>query len=339
VQTSTAPHSRAAPIGVLGTGAYLPARIRTNDEVASGFDIDAAWITSKTGINERRVASPDQATSDLATLAGRQALKASGLRPQDLDLLVVATSTPDCSQPATACLVQAQLGARCPAFDINAVCTGFIYAVALAAATLGGAPHLRYALVIGADTFSRILDPDDRATSVLFGDGAGAAVLGPVPDGYGIIASDLGADGASHDLVKVPAGGSRTPPSAATLVNGDHYFKMHGRGVREFVWRRVPQCIHAGLRASGLSAEDIHLIVPHQANGRLLRDCLSSMDLRPDQAHYTLERYGNTGAASVAITLDDALCTGRIDDGDNVLLLGFGGGMTWGSVVMRWWAR
>jgi 3-oxoacyl-[acyl-carrier-protein] synthase-3 len=329
--------SATTQIGVLGTGSYLPARVCTNDEVASRFDIGGEWITEKTGITERRVAAPDQATSDLAVQAGQRALDAAGLRPEDLDLLVVATSTPDSSQPATACLVQAQLGAGCAAFDINAVCTGFVYATAVAAATLRGAPALRYALVIGADMFSRILDPDDRATSVLFGDGAGAAVLGPVPNGYGIIASDLGADGTQHDLVKVPAGGSRTPACTATIANGDHHFKMYGRGVRDFVWQRVPDCIHAALQASDLSIAELDLVVPHQANGRLVNDCLSSLDLRPDQVHYTLERYGNTGAASVAITLDDAVHAGRVQDLDNILLLGFGGGMTWGSVVLRWY--
>jgi acetoacetyl-CoA synthase len=330
-------HSATPQIGVLGTGSYLPTRVRTNDEAASRFDIAGEWITERTGITERRVAAPDQATSDLAVQAGRRAIDAAGLRPQDLDLLVVATSTPDCSQPATACLVQAQLGARCAAFDINAVCTGFVYATALAAATLSAAPGLRYALVIGADTFSRILDPDDRATSVLFGDGAGAAVLGPVPDGYGIIASDLGADGTQHNLVKVPAGGSRTPACTTTIANGDHHFKMDGRGVRDFVWQRVPECVHTALQASSLSVDQLDLVIPHQANGRLVNDCLSSLSVRPDQVHYTLERYGNTGAASVAITLDDAVHAGRVQDLDNILLLGFGGGMTWGSVVLRWY--
>jgi len=331
--------SAATQIGVLGTGSYLPARIRTNEEVARRLDIDGDWITEKTGISERRVAATDQSTSDLAVQAGRRAIEAAGLHPKDLDLLVVATSTPDWSQPATACVVQAQLGARCAAFDINAVCTGFVYATAMVAAILHGAPHLRHALVIGADTFSRIVDPDDRATSVLFGDGAGAAVLGPVPDGYGIIASDLGADGTQHDLVKVPAGGSRKPACAATVADGEHHFKMRGRGVRDFVWQRVPECVQAALQASDLSVEQLDLVVPHQANGRLVNDCLSSLDLRPDQVHYTLERYGNTGAASVAITLDDAVHTDRVNDRDNVLLLGFGGGMTWGSVVLRWYQQ
>jgi len=329
--------SATTQIGVLGTGSYLPTQVRTNDEVASRFDIGGDWITEKTGISERRVAAPDQATSDLAVQAGRRALEAAGLRPQDLDLLVVATSTPDSSQPATACLVQAQLGATCAAFDINAVCTGFVYATTVAAATLRGAPALSHALVIGADTFSRIIDPDDRATSVLFGDGAGAVVLGPVPDGYGIIASDLGADGTQHDLVKVPAGGSRKPACAATVDNGDHHFKMHGRGVRDFVWQRVPACVHATLEASQLCTDDLDLVIPHQANGRLVNDCLVSLDLRPDQIHYTLERYGNTGAASVAVTLDDAVDAVGIQDGDNVLLLGFGGGMTWGGAILRWY--
>lgn len=331
-------HGTTAQIGVLGTGSYLPERVRSNDEIARLLDIDGEWITRKTRISERRVAAPEEATSDLAVRAGHRALAAAGLTPDDLDLLVVATSSPDWMQPATACVVQAQLGARCASFDLNAVCTGFVYATATVAATLRGAPHLRHALVIGADTYSRILDHNDRATSVLFGDGAGAAVLGPVPDGYGVIASDLGADGGQHDLVKVPAGGSRKPACRATVTNGEHLFKMNGRGVRDFVWQRVPLGVNAALRASGLQVEDLDLVVPHQANGCLVDDCLTSLGLCSDQIHYTVERYGNTGAASVAITLDDAVSAGRLQDRDNVLLLGFGGGMTWGGVVLRWWA-
>jgi acetoacetyl-CoA synthase len=329
----------SATIGVLGTGSYLPSQVRTNEEVARGLDIDGDWIAHKTGIAERRVAAPDEATSDLAVEAGGRAMDAVGLRPADVDLLVVATATPDCSQPATACLVQAQLGLRCAAFDMNAVCSGFVYGVAVAAATLRGTPLLRHALVIGADTFTRILDPSDRATSVLFGDGAGAVVLGPVPDGYGITASSLGADGRLHDLVKVPAGGSRKPACTTTLAEGDHYFKMHGRGVRAFVWDRVPECVQVALEASGLTVQELDLVIPHQANGRLVDECLSSLGLRPDQVHYTLQRYGNTGSASVAVTLDDAVRAGRMADRDAVLLLGFGGGMTWGTVMLRWWRR
>ncbi|WP_250282035.1 MULTISPECIES: 3-oxoacyl-ACP synthase III family protein [unclassified Frankia] len=334
---TTAPGDRS--IGVLGTGSYLPEAARDNDEIARRYGVDNNWIIRKTGIAERRIAAPTEATSDLATAAGQRALEAAGVDAADLDLVVVATSSPDQPQPATACIVQANLGAsHAAAFDMNAVCTGFVYATAAVAAMMRGTPGMHRALVIGADTYSRILNDQDRSTSVLFGDGAGAVVLGPVPSGYGVLASDLNADGRLADLVTVPAGGSRQPVSPEALASRKHLFHMNGREVRQFVWQVVPAAVLAILAATDTTVADLDLVVPHQANGVLVRDCLASLDFDEDRVHYTVDRYGNTGAASVAVTLDDAVRAGRLDDGSTVLLLGFGGGMTWGSVLLRWHA-
>lgn len=324
-------------VTVAGTGSYLPERVVTNDAVAAILDVDAAWVEARTGIHERREAAPGEATSDLAIRAGERAVAASGVPADELDLVVVATSTPDQPIPATASRVQAALGARhAPAFDIDAVCTGFVYGLSLVAASMRGDDRIRSALLVGADTYSRILDRRDRRTAVLFGDGAGAVVLVRTAPGHGIVGTALGADGLLADLVQVPAGGSRLPASAATVADGRHHFTMRGREVRDFVHRTFPAIVTATLGAAGLGLDDVDLVVPHQANGVLLRECAHALGLAPEQLHLTVARYGNTGAASVPVTLDDAVRAGRVAAGDVVLLVAFGGGMTWGGAVLRW---
>lgn len=323
-------------VSILGTGSYLPEHVATNAVLAEAVGVDEDWIVAKTGVRGRRVAAAHEATSDLAVHAARRALDAAEVHPHQIDLLLVATSTPDELIPASACHVQAELGAHnAAAFDINAVCTGFIYGLASISAMMRGDPELGHALVIGADTYSRILDYSDRKTAVLFGDGAGAAVLGRTPH-PGILATTLGSDGALADLVRVPAGGSRLPASISTLVGGDHWFKMNGRGVRDFVDRVFPEIIRASLKSADLVLDDIALLVPHQANGVLLAQCAEAMSIPGERMHRTVERYGNTGAASVAITLDDAVRNGRVTPGDLLLLAAFGGGMTWGGVILQW---
>ena len=328
-------------IGILSTGSYLPERIVPNSEIAGAAGVTPEWIERKTGIRERRRAAPGQATSNLAAVAADRALIAAGLTASQIDYIVVATSTPDHPQPATASIVQHLIGARAAAaVDVNAVCSGFVYALAMAQGLLHGGGR---ALVIGADIYSRILDYRDRRTAVLFGDGAGAVVLGPVPTGGtgetgGLVRTALRGHGDAHGLIRVQAGGSRTPASEQTVRDGDHFFRMDGRGVRDFVNSQVPGAVSGLLRESSLSASDVRHLVPHQANGVMLRDLQSTLDLPRAALHLTVDRFANTGAASIPVTLDAAHRTGALDEGDLVLLAGFGGGMNIGVTLCRWTA-
>jgi acetoacetyl-CoA synthase len=324
---------------IVGTGSYLPSAVLTSDELGARLGVDGNWIMGKTGIRERRVAAPDEATSDLATHAAQRALDDAGIPADDIDLIVLATSTPDQPMPASACLVQAKLGAaHAAAFDVDAVCTGFVYALVTAHSLLMSDPARRTALVIGADTYSRVLDYTDRPTAVLFGDGAGAVVLAKT-DGEGLLATVLASDGTMADLVQIPAGGSRAPTSTATLRSGGHYFTRQGGEVRRLAGKVLPQLVTDLLAAANLELSDVDLIVPHQANGVMLAEWANSLRLPPGAMHLTVERYGNTGAGSVPITLDDAVRQGRVPDLATMLLVAFGGGMTWGGVALRWDAR
>jgi 3-oxoacyl-[acyl-carrier-protein] synthase-3 len=327
---------KQVPIGILATGSYLPDVEVGNAEVAAPAGVDAAWISERTGIRTRRRAAPEQATSDLAIAAARQALEAAAVRPEELQLIIVATSTPDYPQPSTASLVQYALGAtRAAAFDINAVCSGFVFAMTAAQRFLAQSTGGR-ALVIGADVYSRILDRADRRTSVLFGDGAGAVILGDVPSERGMVADQLASFGEYADLIRVPGGGSRTPLTAEALAAGLQHFTMQGRAVRQFVETYLPPAVAGFLRDAGLSPVDVDHVVPHQANGRMLDDLMVPLGLPRAVLHRTVERYGNTGAASIPITLDHANRAGRLQAGEVVLLVGFGGGMATGISVLYW---
>ncbi len=330
---------QAQPIGILGTGSYLPDRIVSNTEIAGPAGVDADWIERKTGIRTRRRAAPGQATSDLAAEAARRALAAAGADARDVTAIVVATSTPDQPQPATASFVQDLIGAEhAAAVDVNAVCSGFVYALAMAGGLLrssvtGGAGGL--ALVIGADVYSRILDYQDRKTAILFGDGAGAVVLGPVSSGRGLYAERLRGFGSEHGLIGVAAGGSRRPASAGTLSEGGHYFRMDGRGVRDFVAAQVPKLVHGLLDEARLRPEELHHLVPHQANGVMLRELADRLELPDTRMHLNVEHYGNTGAASIPIALDEAWRGQGVAPGESVLLAGFGGGMNCGLALLE----
>ncbi|WP_100839689.1 3-oxoacyl-ACP synthase III family protein [Kitasatospora fiedleri] len=333
------PYSQAdqAPaVGILGTGSYLPERTVPNEEIAPAAGVVPEWIENRTGIVARRRAAPHQATSDLAALAATRALAAAGLPADRIDVIVLATSTPDHPQPATASIVQHLIGAgQAAAVDVNAVCSGFVYALAMAEGLLrvrGGG----HALVIGADVYSRILDYSDRRTAVLFGDGAGAVVLGPVAADRGLLHTVLRGHGDEHRLISVPAGGSRTPPSESTVREGGHFFRMDGRGVREFVSAELPQAIAELLRENGLSPEQIDHFVPHQANGEMLRSLLPSLGLPESALRLTVREFANTGSASVPITLDAVFASGELRPGQLVLLAGFGGGMNVGLTLLRW---
>lgn len=323
-------------VSLLGLGSYVPSRVVTNDEVGEPAGVDATWIATKTGIHQRRWAGADEATSDLAAAAGRRALTDAGIRPDQLTLLVVATSTPDQSQPPTAAFVQKALGAHNAAvFDVNAVCSGFTFALGVVSQMVAASGGL--ALVVGADVYSRILNPKDRRTVILFGDGAGAAIVGQSAShgGHRVLGTSLHSFGDLSDMIGVPAGGSRLPLGPG--VHDDlRFFTMDGRGVRSFVTEKLPDMIRAFLQKNGVGIGDVQHFVPHQANGMMLQDLVASLAMPNAHTHLTVERLGNTGSASIPITLAAASASGRISRGDLVLLAGFGGGMAVGLSLVRW---
>lgn len=324
-------------IGILGTGSHLPEWAVTNAEIARRVPgATEEWIERKTAIRSRRYAAPGEATSDLAARAATRALEHAGLSVDRVDYVIVSTSTGDFPQPPTACLVQDLLGAYGAAcFDVNAVCAGFVHALVLARTLVATRPGA-HAVVVGADLYSRILDFDDRRTAVLFGDGAGAAVVGAVPPSRGMIDFDLASRGDAHHLIRVEAGGSRLPASQKTLANGDHYFRMSGRDVTEIVLHEVPPFVDKLLAHAGVAADEVGHVVPHQANGVLLEQLVERCGLTGATTHRTVEKYGNVGSAAIPVTLDEANRAGRLADGDLVLLLGFGGGISMGASLLRW---
>ncbi|MFF4911016.1 3-oxoacyl-ACP synthase III family protein [Streptomyces sp. NPDC001260] len=323
-------------IGILSTGSYLPKNEVSNEEVAERAGVTAEWIERKTQIRSRRYAAEHEATSDLAVKAAERALEQAQLTAQQIDYIIVSTSTGDFPQPPTSYLVQHGLGAYGAAcFDVNVVCSGFVYALALAHSLVAVRPDARV-LVIGADVYSRILDFTDRRTAILFADGAGAAVVGAVREPYGILATDLASRGDAHHLIRVEAGGSRKPASAQTLAAGDHFFRMDGRGVRDFVAEHVPPALLALAGKAGVDIGAVDHFVPHQANGVMLGDVVERTGLGAARTHRTLIKYGNVGSASVPVALDEANRTGALSAGDLVLLAGFGGGMSMGASLLTW---
>ena len=317
---------------IVGCGAYLPERVVTNDELAARLDTSDAWIRQRTGIGERRIAAAGELTSDLAFNAAHQALERAGMNGNDLDLIVLATATPDQTFPATAVKVQARLGMkRGAAFDVQAVCSGFIFALAVAdnALRLGQA---RTALVIGAETFSRILDWQDRGTCVLFGDGAGALVLNAVSDSgpmsRGILSTHLHSDGRQHDILYVDGGPSSTGTAGC--------LRMRGREVFRQAVQHLSNVVDEALAANGLSPSDIDWLVPHQANTRIIDAVGRKLGLSADKTVVTIERHANTSAASIPLALEEAVGDGRIRPGHLVLMEALGGGLTWGAGIARW---
>ncbi|MEU7901549.1 ketoacyl-ACP synthase III [Actinoplanes sp. NPDC049118] len=326
-------------VGILGTGSYVPEHEVTNESLVERVtDTTPEWIASKTLIEARRFAAPDEATSDLAAEAALAALARAGIPADRVDYLIVSTSTGDSPQPPTASLVQHAIGAhRAAAFDINVVCAGFVFGLALANSLVATRPDA-VVLVVAADVYSRILDFSDRRTAILFGDGAGAAVVGAVPAPYGLVDVELVTRGDEHELIHVKAGGSRLPASADTVGDGDHLFRMNGRGVREFVMAGVPPVLAGLLKRAGLAPQDVTHFVPHQANGVMIGELVEAAGLGAARTHLVLERFGNTGSASAAIALDVAARSGALLSGELVLLAGFGGGMSVGAALLRWYA-
>ncbi|HEY8980675.1 MAG TPA: ketoacyl-ACP synthase III [Streptomyces sp.] len=324
-------------LGILGTGSYLPKEEITNEEIARRVpNITAEWIGRRTLIQGRRYAAPHEATSDLAHKAGAAALEAAGLDAGRVDYLIVATSTGDAPLPPTSSLVQNVLGAsRAACFDVNIACAGFVFALDIARGLVAQRPG-SHALVIGADLYSRFLDYDDRGTAVLLGDAAGAAVVGEVPDGHGILGTELVGRGDAHELIWIEGGGSRTPASHATVDGGGHHLRMIGRGVADFVMTNLPPMIGPLLERSGLTLDDVDHFVPHQANGVLLAELVERCGLTAARTHTPLVKYGNMGAASVPVALDEAVRDGHVHDGELLLLAGFGAGMAAGLCLLRW---
>ncbi|MFZ5634902.1 MAG: beta-ketoacyl-ACP synthase III [Bacillota bacterium] len=323
--------------GILGLGSYVPDRVLTNKELEDLVNTSDEWIVSRSGIRERRIAAPEQATSDLALEAARRALEDAGVEPGDVDLIIVATNTPDSFFPAVSCIVQDRLGAsKAGAFDLLAGCTGFIYAFSVAAQYIATGMY-KYVLVIGAETLSRIVDWEDRNTCVLFGDGAGAAVVGQVPHGYGLIRNRLGADGSGGPLLYIPAGGSRMPASRETVDNRQHYVRMNGREVFKFAVRTCGDGSLEALEEAGLSREDVDFLIPHQANIRIIEAAARRLDLPMDRVLVNVDRFGNTSTASIPMAMEEAVDQKKIKDGDNIVLAAFGAGLTWAVAVLRWY--
>lgn len=324
------------PVGIIGTGKYVPERILTNQDLEQMVETNDEWIVTRTGIRERRIASEAEATSDLAYEAAKRALDAAGLTAEDLDLILVATITPDMFFPSTACLLQNKLGAKqAAAFDLSAACSGFIYGLATASNMIATGMY-KHVLVVGAETLSRITDYTDRNTCILFGDGAGAVVLGPVEQGRGFLSFELGADGSGGELLKVGAGGSRRPASASSIEDKQHYIYMAGNDVFKFAVRIMGSAAEDALAKAGKSKEEVDLLVPHQANIRIIQSALNRLNLSEEKAMINLDKYGNMSAASIPVALAEAVEQDRIKPGDCVVLVGFGGGLTWGSSVLIW---
>ncbi|WP_156130445.1 beta-ketoacyl-ACP synthase III [Paenibacillus durus] len=324
------------PVGIIGTGKYVPERILTNSDLEKIVETNDEWIVSRTGIRERHIAAPDQATSDLAYEAALRALASAGMKPEDLDLIIVATITPDTTFPSTACILQDKLGAKgAAAFDLSAACSGFVYSLATAVGFIQNGMY-NNALIIGADALSRITDYTDRNTCVLFGDGAGAVILGEVPEGRGFKSFDLGAEGAGGPLLKLEGGGSRLPASVETVEGKKHFIYMNGREVFKFAVRVMGTATEKVLGKAGLTKEDIDLFVPHQANIRIIQSAMQRLDLPPEKCVINVDKYANTSAASIPLALVEAAEEGRMKEGDTVLMVGFGGGLTWGASILIW---
>jgi 3-oxoacyl-[acyl-carrier-protein] synthase-3 len=327
-------------IRIAGVGAYLPKRALTNHELAERLDTSHDWIVKRTGIRERRISADTEAPSDMGYQAALRCLRHAGVATSAVDLIVVACATPDQSQPAVACLIQEKLGlgeSQCPAFDVNSVCAGFVFALNVAQSMMLAQSHkFRHALVVGSDAFSKIVNWADRRTCVFFGDGAGAVLLSQAEDDERRIHFGLGSDGRGSRHIQVPAGGTRRPVDREVLERRLNTFVMDGPKVWDFALETVPRAIRALLGEHALRPRDLDLLILHQSNLRMIEALLTALELPSDRTVTTVERYGNTAAASIPITLQHALELGRLRPGARVMLCGFGGGLSWGSALLEW---
>ncbi|MGX7825821.1 3-oxoacyl-ACP synthase III family protein [Actinokineospora sp. 24-640] len=324
-------------MGVIGLGSHVPSRVITNRQISAWTGVTEDWVWERTGIRERRYAEPGTATSDLAWHAARQALDAHPDARGRLALLIVATCTPDVPQPATAAILQHKLGVRSiPAFDVNSVCTGFLFAVDVAISMLRTSYRGGYGLVVGADMFSVLMDRGDRRTVSLFGDGAGAVLLGEVPAGYGFQATAIVTDGDGHRVVGVDAGGTRTPLDARAIAAGEHHFHMDGRAAKDYVFTTMPKLIDGVLADSRIDPSDVDRYIVHQANGRMLAALARQMGVPAERVEITATHYGNTAAASIPLTLHASHRRRPIQRGERLVLAGAGGGLSAGAATLVW---
>jgi 3-oxoacyl-[acyl-carrier-protein] synthase-3 len=323
-------------VGILGVGAYLPERVMTNAELEKMVNTTDEWIVERTGIRARHIAAPEQATSDMSIIAAKKALADAKTSPEEIDLVIVATASPDHEFPSTACQVQDAIGAKnAAAFDLAAGCSGFVYSLIVASQMLQAGIYKKI-LIIGAETLSRIMDFSDRNTCVLFGDGAGAAVVGRVDDGYGVLGMDMGAEGSGGKFLIQPAGGSRRPASHETIEEHGHYIHMNGKEVFKFAVRIMGKTALRSLEKAGMTLDQLDLLIPHQANIRIINSAAKHLHMPMDKVWVNIDKYANTSAACIPICLEEAQDAGKLHKGDNILLVGFGAGLTWASVVMKW---
>ena len=321
---------------ISGVGSYVPTRVLTNAELEKIVETSDEWITTRTGIKERRIAAPDQFTSDLAAEAAKRAMERAGVTAEQIDLIIVATITPDMPFPSTACLVQRKIGAhRAAGFDLEAACSGFIYGLEIGQQFIMSRTY-DTVLVIGAEKLSAIVDWQDRNTCVLFGDGAGAAILQNRPDTHGLLTAVMGADGRKADLLFMAGGGSRCPASAESVAGRMHYLRMEGKETFKNAVQAMQTAAEEALRRCELDISRIKCVIPHQANRRIIDAVADRLGAKPEQLFVNLHLYGNTSAASVAIALDEAVASGQIQRGDLILLVVFGAGLTWGAAVIEW---
>lgn len=323
-------------VGIIGLGSYVPDKIITNYDLEKIVDTSDQWIVERTGIKQRHIAEDGLTTSEMAARAAKKALDQSGTRAEEIDLIIVATVTPDMFFPSTACLVQDKIKAvKAAAFDLSAGCSGFVYGL-VAGSQFIKAGLYKKVLVIGAETLSRFIDWTDRGTCILFGDGAGAAVLSEVAPSFGLLGSELGADGSGGDFLKVSAGGSALPTTQETIDGRQHFLTMHGNEVFRFATKIMGEAAIKALKAAGLTSDDVDCLVPHQANIRIIQSSARRLKLPMEKVFVNVQNYGNTSAASIPIALEEAEREGRIKVGDVVVLVGFGAGLTWASCALKW---
>ncbi len=322
-------------VRVAAMGSYVPEEIVTNEDLAE-LGCDSDWIVRRTGILQRRRAADDQATSDLCHAAALRCMERTGVKADQIDLIVVATMTPDHPTPSTACQLQRRLGALAPAMDVNAACAGFMYGM-VTAAQFVATGNSQCALVVGADLMSRTIDPDDKKTYPLFGDAAGAALLvADKPDHSGILSYQLGSEGCGGEMLCVPAGGTKQSLTPEAYAAGGHYLQMDGRNVFKWAVRVFDESAKQVLAEAGVEASELDLVVLHQANQRIIDSAVSDLNVPREKVFVNLDRYGNTSAASIPLALDEAVQAGRVRSGDLVLLCGFGAGLAWGTALLRW---
>ena len=321
--------------GIISTGHDYPSGVLTNKDLEKIVETSDEWITTRTGIKQRRKASEDEYTSQFAVRASRQAIERAGISPEDIEIIVCATTTPDQILPSTGCLIQRELGATNAAgMDVFAACSGFLYGISMVESMVRTG-QIRYALVVGAEVLTKYVDYTDRSTCVIFGDGAGAAVIGPVEEGKGILSTKIMSDGRYEEQLFAPGGGTKLGTSHETIDNGEHYFKMRGNELFKVAVRSMASISKEMLEKAGYTADDVDMVVPHQANQRITDAVRSRLKVPEEKVYSNIARHGNTSSASIPIALDECIQEGKIKEGDLVLLTAFGGGVTWGGTVVR----